>query len=266
MRMPPYIVAICLCTIGLGCAGQANQAMPESWTELVVRFGAEARMRVLLSSAGAARVDIMGGLREDSEASRTILIPCDPGAVARFTQSVAALMSVSDTYALRCSTEGKTRSIGLSERQLRSSELWNGVVREAYAIGHVAIAEAVAWQEVAEELGKKGDLENACDRYGSAVEALVEWGKSRSRRHGVIFEADSIVRPVKSWPDQNYAEDFPAFRAAWRPLAEGIFERANRDDVILVTFRRRYARMWGVPLAGIDDKTLRTLVDIRRSR
>ena len=176
---------------------RASRRAPTSETRQVVdnveliRSGGDREVRVVLSSAGAARIDFKRAA-DHGFSSRTILVPIDdPKKVVRIAKTITALTDTSvdvveaqwsggGSLVINCRAEGdnKVRTVRMRQPDLTVNPVWKGVIEEIEIAGSVGLAAAIDEFERGESSLAKGEREQAVDAYQRAVTAFHEWGKA----------------------------------------------------------------------------------------
>lgn len=167
---------------------------------------------------GAVRVEVRD---EDAgqrpEATHVYLFPTHPADVRRLKAVMAAYTSVST-----------------ADDRLRGDSFSTAIVGEIEVVGHVKLAEALAWREVAEAAWSAGAERAAIVAFGAAARAFREWERSFVRRH----IADRGWEP--EIPTRTYAIDGQK-HAASGPMPDPAdwIERYRLSPKIAVELTRR---------------------------
>lgn len=157
-------------------------------------------VRVVLSSAGAARIDFKRAA-DHALSSRTILVPLDdPRKVVQIAKTIATLIDASvdvtearwsgfgpdEVLVIHCrlAPDNKVRTIRMRQRDLTVNPVWRGVVEEIEMVGSVRLAAAIDEFQCGESHLAKGEHERAVAAYQCAVTTLEEWEKANLLRFG----------------------------------------------------------------------------------
>ena len=164
------------------------------------RTANDREVRVILSSAGAARIDIKRA-SDCGSSLRTILVPLrDPTKVVRTAKTIAALIDASvdvrkaqwagffsdDQLVIRChlARDNKMRTIRMGQNDLTVDPVWKGVVEEIDIVALVQLAAAIDAAERGRSQLAKGEREQSLAAYQCAVTTFEEWQQAEVLRFG----------------------------------------------------------------------------------
>ena len=200
MTLTHFLNSCVAATAMFGCVELLADTQQTADSVDFTRTTNDREVRVILSSAGAARIDIKSA-SDCGSSLHTILVPLrDPTKVVRTAKTIAALIDASvdvrkaqwsgfsseDQLVIRChlARDNKMRTIRMHQDDLIVDPVWKGVVEEIEIVGLVQLAAAIDEAERGKSHLAKGEREQALAAYQCAVTTLDEWQQAEVLRFG----------------------------------------------------------------------------------
>jgi len=200
MTLAHFLTSCVAATAMFGCVELLADTQQTVDSVDFTRTANDREVRVILSSAGAARIDIKGA-SDCGSSLRTMLVPLrDPTKVVRTAKTIAALIDASvdvrkaqwagyssdDQLVIRChlARDNKMRTIRMGQNDLTVDPVWKGVVEEIDIVALVQLAAAIDAAERGKSQLAKGEREQALAAYQCAVTTFEEWQQAEVLRFG----------------------------------------------------------------------------------